>query len=96
MHFETRFDVLLFTVRTFNRIAFEQMEAFRVREANMSHQTILMHKSFAAIWTTFWLFLMRLSVPCNFRLRMEHFTARANEVFGLWPQLQMMPIPMLN
>lgn len=96
VHLQTRLDVLLLAMRTLDRVAFEQVEAFCVRQPNVSHQTVFVHETFATIRAAFRFGIVRLAMPSDFRLRMKHLAARTNEVLVLGPHLQVMPIPMLD
>lgn len=75
VHLQTRLDVLLLAVRTLDRIALEQVEAFGVRQSNVAHQAVFVHETLATVGTALGFGVVRFPMPCDFCLRMEHFTA---------------------
>lgn len=79
------FQILFIANHTLDGILFEYAKFIGMRQSYVTGQTVFVHESLPAIRTTFRLFVVRLTVPGDFRFRMEHFATRTNEIFFLRP-----------
>lgn len=69
---------------------------FRMGQADVSGQTVLVDELFPAEGTTFWLVFMNFPVPLHFGLRLENLPTITDKIFLAGNLVQVMPIPVLS
>lgn len=62
----------------------------------MARKTVAVYEAFATVRTAFGCFVVRLTMPSNFRLGVEHLAAPAYVILLAWPNIEMVTFAMLD
>lgn len=69
---------------------------FRMGQADVSGQTVLVNELLSTEGTTFWLVFVNFLVPLHFGFRLENFSAITDKIFLAWNLIQVVSISVLS